>query len=179
VLTFHRSRTTSEHISASKYHASMTSTFSDDLPTYSTTSTTRWWNFDTIFTPIPNSHSKNTARPRWCVTVSSSWAGTQVVSDRDGCRSSPSRSQSRTSSNDPCGHRRATRHGGNQISFASVNDGVMHACGHDVHTAVSSVSRTCCHAVKNSSPVSSRCCSSRPKRRWAARCNDRRRCPDR
>jgi len=23
----------------------------------------------------------------------------------------------------------------NQISFASVNDGVMHACGHDVHTA--------------------------------------------
>ena len=23
----------------------------------------------------------------------------------------------------------------NQISFASVNDGVMHSCGHDVHTA--------------------------------------------
>ena len=23
----------------------------------------------------------------------------------------------------------------NQIAFASVNEGVMHACGHDVHTA--------------------------------------------
>jgi metal-dependent amidase/aminoacylase/carboxypeptidase family protein len=44
----------------------------------------------------------------------------------------------------------------------------MHACGHDVHTAgllgiADVLSR------RQSSPASSRCCFSRPRRRWAAR----------
>jgi metal-dependent amidase/aminoacylase/carboxypeptidase family protein len=49
--------------------------------------------------------------------------------------------------------------------FRSVNDGVMHACGHDVHTAGLLGVADLLSRRRADSPGSSRCSSNRPKRR--------------
>ncbi len=51
--------------------------------------------------------------------------------------------------------------------YASQNPGVMHACGHDGHTAVGLSVARCCKSIKTNGPGRSSWFSSLPKKVWA------------
>lgn len=50
------------------------------------------------------------------------------------------------------------------LEFSSVNEGVMHGCGHDLHMTVCSVPPSGSPSTVTSSPARSRFCSSRVRR---------------